>query len=123
MAKKADNYFVRVSKYQKAHPRATREHAMKMVSKECKSVSGKKKTSPKPRKKSITKTERITTIGAKRKTHTSPVSRAINISKKINDLEVVLKNTQGTSAKNHVKRLINAEHDKLDAATKHLKSA
>lgn len=126
MAKKANNYFVRVAKYQKEHPRATREHAMEMVSKsisgsakKTKSVSGKAK----PKKKSIIKTERITTIGRANKKTTSPVQRGINISKKIEDLTILLKNTSGTEAKNKIKRLINAEHDKLDVVTKNLKSA
>lgn len=133
MAKKADNYFVKVAKYQKEHPRATREHAMKMVSKACKVGAkkvGARKTGPKmvvagkkPKKRSITKTERIVTVGAKRKQSSSPFKNAIHISKRIEDLTVLLKNTSGILAKNHVKRMINREHDKLDAITNRIKSA
>jgi hypothetical protein len=139
MAKKADNYFVKVAKYQKEHPRATREHAMKMVSKECKvgakkKVAGKRvgarKTGPKmvvagkkPKKRSITKTERIVTVGAKKRKSSASISTAISISNKIDNLTALLKNTSGTDAKNRVKRAINAEHDKLDALNKRLKSA
>lgn len=121
---KAVPYFTRVAQYQKAHPRASREHAMKMVSKE---ISGTKKKTvgaiKKPRKKSVTKTERITTIGTNKRRAASPTTKAISIAKKIEDLEIVLKNTPGTTAKNHLKRLINLEHDKLDAITTKLKSA
>lgn len=124
MAKKADNYFVKVAKYQKEHPRADRSHAMKMVSKE---ISGTKKRKPvaakkTPRKKTIIKTERITAIGGVKKS-VSATSAAIRISNKIDDLTSLLRNTSGVEAKNKVKRLINAEHDKLDAITKKLKSA
>lgn len=131
MPKKSDNYFVRVSKYQKAHPRATREQAMKMVSKEISGVKKKlgakkkvtgRKTSPK--KKTVTRVTRITKVGShKAKKTTTSLQRSINISKKINDLELVLKHTTGTVEKNKIKRLINAEYDKLDVVTKKLKSA
>jgi hypothetical protein len=123
MAKKADNYFVKVAKYQKEHPRASREQAMKAVSK---SIAGGKKRSVgavvvKPRKRSVTETERITAVG-KSKKH-NPVQQGISISKRIEDLEILLKNTRGVQERNKVKHLINAEHDKLDAITKRLRSA
>jgi hypothetical protein len=144
MAKKANNYFVRVAKYQKEHPRATREHAMKMVSKEIagvtkrvKTVGAKKKVTATIKKRvpsagnrrgnstgpSTVHTGTLTISGARRKKSAPPLSRGIAISKRIEDLEVLLKNTTGTAAKNHVKRLINGEHDKLDAITKNLKIA
>lgn len=131
MAKKAGNYFKRVAKYQKEHPRADRQKAMAAVSKEIagakKSVGSKKAVGTKkaaPRKRSITKTERISTVGKiSRKRSSNPIQRGVGISKKIADLEILLKNTSGNVAKNHVKRLINAEHDKLDMITKNLKSA
>lgn len=127
----AKNTFMsRVKAYRKLHPRSSQVDAMKKLAgkKPAKRKVGATKTGPKmliagrkPKKRSITKTERITTIG--RKKSSSPVQRGVNISKKIDDLELLLKNTSGTTAKNHVKRLINAEHDKLDAITKNLKSA
>jgi hypothetical protein len=124
MAAKKNNYFKRVAKYQEEHPRADRKKAMEMVSKE---ISGAKRSPAKkvrsPKKRSIIKTERVTTIGSTRKKTSSPVQRGISIARKIDDLELLLKVTSGTEAKNKVKRLINAEHDKLDAVTKNLKSA
>lgn len=127
MPGRKDNYFVRVARYQKQHPRTTRAQAMKAVSAQ---ISGKpkhrrkkavttRKRAAAPRKRSVTKTERITTIG-KRVHHTSPLRRGLSISRKIDELEILLKNTSGTQAKNHIKRLINAEHDKLDLIAKRL---
>jgi hypothetical protein len=126
MAAKKNNYFKRVAKYQEEHPRADRKKAMEMVSKEisgAKRSPAKKVRSASPKKRSIIKTERVTTIGSTRKKTSSPVQRGISIARKIDDLELLLKVTSGTEAKNKVKRLINAEHDKLDAVTKNLKSA
>jgi hypothetical protein len=135
MAKKANNYFVKVAKYQKEHPRATRDHAMKMVSK---SIAGpKKKTTVKVVKRTPPKTYKrgnstgpsqvhtgtLTISGRKKKSVGSPIVRGVSISRKIDDLELLLKNTTGAEAKNKIKRLINAEHDKLDAITKNLKIA
>lgn len=117
MAKQA--FMARVKAYRKLHPRTSQVEAMKILAGKKARVAGVKK----PKKKSIIKTERITTIGShKTKTH-SPMQRGISISRKIEDLEILLRNTTGITAKNHVKRLINAEHDKLDAITKNLKSA
>lgn len=116
----------RVKAYRKLHPRCGQVDAMKKLAgtKPKKRTVAKKVGAPKKaKKKSIVKTERITTIGKVRKKTSSPVTRGVSISRKIEDLTVLLKNTSGTTAKNHVKRLINAEHDKLDAITKNLKSA
>ena len=112
-------FMARVKAYRKLHPRTSQVEAMKKL-------AGKKPVTKKkaaPKKKSITKTERITTIGSKTRKTSSPIQRGISISKRIEDLEILLKNTSGTEAKNKVKRLINAEHDKLDAVTRNLKSA
>jgi hypothetical protein len=133
MANKSDNYFVKVSKYQKEHPRASRDQAMKAVSKMCgtkkksvgskKKVGAKKAVGAKPKKRSITETKRITTVGSVKRRSAPTISTAIRISNRIDDLTNLLRNTTGTEAKNRVKRQINAEHDKLDNLSKRLKSA
>jgi hypothetical protein len=127
MAKKTTNA---LSKYQsvlkrvrKEHPKMSFKAAQDRASRLYKSTAKVSGPKAKPKKRSITKTERIVTVGSHHKKTHSPVQRGILISRKIDDLEILLKNTSGTTAKNHVKRLINAEHDKLDAITKNLKSA
>lgn len=123
----------RVKAYRKLHPRTTQIEAMKKLAGKKPAKKHKKTTvhervkkiakAASPRKRSIVKTERVTTIGSHKRKTGSGLQRGISISRRIDDLELLLKNTAGTTAKNHVKRLINAEHDKLDAITKHLKTA
>ena len=113
----------RVKAYRKLHVRTSQVEAMKkLAGTKAKKIGAKPKAAPK--KRSITKVQKITTIGAhKKKSSASPISKGISISKKIEDLTILLKNTSGIEAKNKIKRLINSEHDKLDAITKNLKSA
>lgn len=97
----------RVKAYRKLHPRATQVSAMK-------ALAGKKPVKKSaPKKKSVTRTVKVASVGARKKT-ASPTSRAISISRKIEDLEVLLKHTSGTERKNAVKRMINAQYDLLD---------
>jgi hypothetical protein len=115
-------FMARVKAYRKLHPRTSQVDAMKKLAgkKPAKRAVG---TAKKAKKKSIIKTERITTIGSTRKKSTSPLARQIAIACKIEGLELLLKVTRGTVARNDIKRLINAEHDKLERVTPGLKRA
>ena len=128
MAKAKTNYFKQVSTYQKQHPRATREVAMKAVSKE---ISGaKKKTTVKVVKRVPPKTYKrgnstgpsqvhtgTLTISGPRKGTGAVLSQQIAIARKIDGLESLLKHVIGME-KNKVKRLINQQHDRLDMLSK-----
>lgn len=128
MAKKADNFFVRVSKYRKEHPRATQEQAIAKL--RGTKVSGvKKKTATSgvkkvPRKKTVIKTERLTTIGSVAKKSTvknAALTKGMAVIRKINSLEAKLKKTKGKDARDLIKTVINGEHDKLDIIKKQAK--
>lgn len=133
-------FMARVKAYRKLHPRTSQVDAMKKLA-----GTKPKKVGAKPKKKTTVKitkrvpasgnkrgnstgpstvhTGTLTISGRKKNSSASPISKGISISRKIEDLTVLLKNTSGIEAKNKIKRLINSEHDKLDAITKNLKSA
>jgi hypothetical protein len=134
MAKKADNFFVRVKAYRKEHPRATQEQAIAKL--KGTSVSGVKKSKPvvrkavsgvkvgavkkAPKKRSIIKTERVTTIGSTRQKNTvaAVYSKGQAILRNIAKMTADEKKAIGITAKNFIRKMINKEHDKLDALTK-----
>ena len=132
MATKVNNS---LSKYQrvlkrvrKDHPNMSIENARKKASGIYKSVGKPKKAKVagkrakakvagrKPVKRSVTKTEKISTVGAKKRT-SNPISRGVTISRNIENLELLLKNTSGVKAKNNLKRRINSLHDQLDVVS------
>jgi hypothetical protein len=134
MASKADNIFVRAKAYVKAHPRTSFQDAIQKV-KGKKTVSGVKRkaatvskpTARKPKKETVTKTTRVTATVGKAIGRIGSVNSAekagLKLLANINRLTVKLRTTKGTDAKNFIKRLINAEHDKLDSLNKKLKRA
>lgn len=128
-----ERYRKQLKKYRRDHPNTSIERAREAVSKsfgKSGSVGSKKQkanrsksSGNKNHKRSVTKTERIVTVGSRKRKTSSSLQRGISISRKIEDMELLLKNTRGVEAKNKIKRMINSEHDKLDALTKNLKSA
>ncbi len=107
MAKR--NYMAEVAEYRKLHPR-------------CGQVEAMKKLAPKKHVGAV-KSKPVHIVSGKGRKVTSPLVKSIAIAKKIEDLEMLLKAASKTETKNIIKRLINAEHDKLDILTKNLKSA
>src|SRR5579862_871249 len=98
----------------KAHPKMAWNEAQKKAAKQLsgvKVVSGVKK----PRKKSVTKTERIVTVGAKPR---SVYTHGLGIIKMIDKLEEKRKKAKSKIEKDLIQRVINSEHDKLDRLTK-----
>lgn len=122
--KKTGNIFSKAAAYRKDHPRTSFQDAIKKVSGK-KVGAVKKKVSvtghTKPKKKTVIKTERLTTIGrvAPRRSAVSTAMPAayrsgMAILKNIDKMEAELKKTKGVDAKNLLKTLINKQHDKLD---------
>lgn len=134
MANKSDNIFVRAKAYVKAHPRTSFQDAIQKV-KGKKTVSGVKRKSSakakvatrKPKKETVTKTTRVTATVGRAVGRIGSVNgtekTGLKLLNNINRLTVKLKTTKGADARNFIKRLINAEHDKLDLLTKKLKRA
>lgn len=134
MANKSNNIFVMAKAYVKLHPRTSFRDAIQKV-KGKKTVSGIKRKSSakvkpvarKPKKETVTRTTRVTATVGRAVGRVSSVDAAektgLKLLNNINRLTLKLRATKGTDAKNFIKRLINAEHDKLDALTKKIKSA
>lgn len=75
----------------------------------------------KPEKRSVTKVERITTVGASPKrlgrSHDAVIAahkKGLAILKNIERLELERKEAKGREAKNFIQRVINSEHKRLD---------
>jgi len=140
----ATNLFSKAAAYRKKNKGMTMPEAVKAVS--GKSVSGTKRKPATKRKKVAGTTRKATApvrkpvmkiAGAKRKRRpvtgvkvgtsksVSGIEKKFNhgndILKRINRLETKLKSTRGKDARDFIIRVINAEHDKLDAVKRSLK--
>lgn len=118
--KKADNFFVRVKKYRKEHPRASQQQAMKAL-KGKKSVSGTKRKVAGTKAVTGTKRKRrVSGVAASAKiigkrTTVSGIDRAKAIVRDIDRLEAKRARETKRELKDIIQLAINAKHDKLDA--------
>lgn len=115
-----------VKKLRKEHPKMSFRDAQKKAGiiyrsgSKPKAVAGVKK----PKKRTVTRTERVTSIGSVKKAPVkSMVQRGESILRQIDSLTEKMKAARGVDAKNFFKRAINAEHDRLDSLTKKRKAS
>lgn len=128
--KKADNFFVRVKKYRKEHPRATQKQAInalkgKKVSGTKKRVTGgiKKITGTRraaaPVKRKVSGVMKTVTISGTRTL--SSAAKAGKYIKDIERLELKRSNEKSREMKDFIQLQINSTHDKLDALKRRYK--
>lgn len=118
--KKADNFFVRVKKYRKEHPRATQQQAMKALKGKKASTVKKRKVSGVKAVGSVKRKRRVAGVTASakvsgRSASVTGIAKAKSLVADIDRLEAKRARETKRELKDIIQLEINAKHDKLDA--------